>query len=279
VPPGPRALMAGPKRPPSGSRTPGGKAGPAKGRPVRSGARSKTDQEEARRRRIERDREEARRRRLRRGLIAIGVVLAVVGLGALEVFLHRLNGEEQALLARAPGAAAAAGCGSVRDVRPYPNGLDRTHIGSGQVKAMPALSTYPSQPPASGPHAPVPLTAGVYTNPPPIDQAIHSLEHSAVIVWFDPSVASSPEVREIERFFALGGERNHVIVAPYDYPFGGSAGRLPPGEHMALVAWHRVRYCRDPSLPSAFDFVHDYRFDIYQWGAYRGEAPERFAPI
>jgi len=29
----------------------------------------------------------------------------------------------------------------------------------------------------------------------------------------------------------------------------------------------------------AFDFVHAYRFDIYQWGAYRGVAPERFAPI
>ncbi|HEX9313014.1 MAG TPA: DUF3105 domain-containing protein [Actinomycetota bacterium] len=253
-------------------------AGP-RGRPVRSGTRSKADQDAARRRRIERDREEARRRRVRRGLIAIGLVLAVVAFGALDVFLHRLNGEERALLARAPAAAAAAGCGSVQDVPPYPKGLDRTHIGSGEVKTMPPLSTYPTHPPASGPHAPVPLAAGVYTTPPPIDQAIHSLEHSAVIVWFDPSVASSREVKEVERFFAQGGERNHVIVAPYDYPFGGPAGRLPPGKRMALVAWHRVRYCGDPSLPVAFDFVHAYRFDIYQWGAYRGVAPERFAPI
>ena len=207
------------------------------------------------------------------------MVLAVVAFGALEVFLHRLNGEERALLARAPAAAAAAGCGSVQDVPPYPKGLDRTHIGSGEVKTMPPLSTYPTHPPASGPHAPVPLAAGVYTTPPPIDQAIHSLEHSAVTVWFDPSVASSREVRDIEGFFARGGERNHVIVAPYDYPFGGPAGRLPPGERMALVAWHRIRYCADPSLPVAFAFVHAYRFDIYQWGAYRGVAPERFAPI
>src|SRR6266542_777151 len=141
-------------------------AGP-RGRPVRSGTRSKADQDAARRRRIERDREEARRRRVRRGLIAVGLVLAVAAFGALEVFLHRLNGEERALLARAPAAAAAAGCGSVRELRPYPKGLDRTHIGSGGVKAMPPLSPYPSHPPPSGPHAPAPLPAGVYTPPPP----------------------------------------------------------------------------------------------------------------
>jgi hypothetical protein len=164
-------------------------------------------------------------------------------------------------------------------VEPYPNGLDRTHIGGAEARQMPPLSSYPSVPPASGPHAPTPLDAGVYRTPPPIDRAIHSLEHAAVIVWFDPSVASSQGVGDIEAFFSRGNERNHVIVAPYDYAKAGEAGELPAGQTMALVAWHHVRLCAQPSLPVAYAFVHDYRFNLYQRGAYRGDAPEKFAPI
>src|SRR5580765_3988656 len=106
--------MAGSKK------TSGGKP-----RPVRSGRRSDADRAEARRRLAEREREEGRRRRQRRGLIAVGAVLAVVLLVVLEVFLHRPSGEEKALLARAPAAAASAGCGDVRRVGPYSRGLDR----------------------------------------------------------------------------------------------------------------------------------------------------------
>jgi hypothetical protein len=48
---------------------------------------------------------------------------------------------------------------------------------------------------------------------------------------------------------------------------------------MALAAWHRLELCRKPSLAVAYDFVHRYRFDLYHWSSYEGEAPERFAPI
>ena len=34
-----------------------------------------------------------------------------------------------------------------------------------------------------------------------------------------------------------------------------------------------------PALAVAFQFVHSYRFDLYQWGAYKGDAPEKFTPI
>ena len=163
--------------------------------------------------------------------------------------------------------------------KPYPNGWDRSHVGAEPVVRMPPLSSYPSTPPASGPHDPVPLGAGVYSSAPVIGAAIHSLEHAAVIVWFDPSVAHTGEVRRIESFFARGNERNHVIVAPYDYPAEGAAGKLPAGRTMALVAWHHVMTCAQPSLAVAFEFVHSYRFDLYQSGAYRGDAPEKFAPI
>lgn len=205
-------------------------------------------------------------------------VLALGALYGVEVLLHRTSGDERALLARAPAAARAAGCSAVRLTRPFPGGRDRVHIGA-QVAAMPPLSEYPSVPPASGPHAPITLGAGVYRSPPPIDRAIHSLEHAAAIVWLAPDEERSRDAAPIEAFFARGSERNHVIVAPYDYPAGGAAGRLPAGVGIALVAWHHVQTCARPDLAVAFAFVHAYRFDLWQPTAYRGDAPEKFTPI
>jgi hypothetical protein len=97
-----------------------------------------------------------------------------------------------------------------------------------------------------------------------------------VIVWYDPSVAASDEVRRIRRFFARGNEINHVIVAPYDYPAEGDAGRLPAGTGMALAAWHHLQTCRDAELPVAYQFVIDYRMNLYRFWEYRGDAPERW---
>ena len=122
------------------------------------------------------------------------------------------------------------------------------------------------------------MPAGIYETPPPMDRVIHSLEHGAVVVWFDPP-SDDPEIAEIRSFFAGSDQRNHVIVAPYDYPEEGSAGRLPSGKGMALVAWHRIRLCDEASLPVAYDFVHRFRFNLYRWGAYEGDAPEKLAPI
>jgi hypothetical protein len=148
--------------------------------------------------------------RARGRLIAAGIaVVVLVGAGVVEVYLHRLTGEERRLLAEAPGAAAAAGCGPVQITRAYPNGRDREH-----VARLPALSSYPSTPPASGPHAPEPLSAGVYASPPDLGGAIHSLEHAAVIIWYDPTTAEGAELDRVKAFFARGSERNHVIVAP-----------------------------------------------------------------
>jgi hypothetical protein len=205
--------------------------------------------------------------------------VGLAGVSALLLFLHRLSPEERRLLDQAPGASAPAGCTEVRVVPPFPGGLDRAHIGGGDVPVTPPLADYPSVPPVSGPHAGTTLGEGVYRSSPPMDQAIHSLEHGAVIIWYDPAGASESEVGQIEGFFETSGEGNHVIIAPYDYIAEGEAAGLPDGVAMALAAWHHVQYCQRVSLPVAFSFVEAYRFNLYRWGAYRGDAPERFAPI
>ncbi|HJP66262.1 MAG TPA: DUF3105 domain-containing protein, partial [Actinomycetota bacterium] len=180
----------------------------------------------------------------------------------------------------APAAAQQAGCGPVKVIPPFPGDRDRTHVGGSDLPEIPALSAYPSVPPVSGPHNPVPWPAGVYAKPPPIDRAIHSLEHAAVIIWYDPSVASDPQLARIRQFFARGDQRNHVIVAPYNYPDEGAAGHLPANAHLALAAWHRLQLCNGVDLAPAYAFVNQYRFDLYRIWDYRGDAPEKwFAPV
>jgi hypothetical protein len=116
-------------------------------------------------------------------------------------------------------------------------------------------------------------------------EVIHSLEHGAVVIWFDPSVASSEALQQLREFMGPSGPGQdvHIIIAPYDYPAEGDAAALPPDVDMVMVAWHRLQSCArlgPDELVLAADFVLKYRCqpgcDI---NAYMGEAPEAGAPI
>jgi hypothetical protein len=225
-----------------------------------------------------------RRRNRTIGIVAIAAALAAIV--AVVVILQPGGGSASAqptadeLLSQAPGAATAAGCDAVQTVKPYdPADADAVHVGSdARFTSMPPLNTYASIPPTSGPHNPVPLAAGVYDTPPPIDQAIHSLEHGGTILWYAPD-APDAQVQAIADFYgrrvsdaAVGQDR--LIVAPYDYPDQGAAGSLPAGKQMALVAWHRLELCDQVNLPAAFDFTSQYSVPTIADRPYLGEAPE-----
>jgi Protein of unknown function (DUF3105) len=189
------------------------------------------------------------------------------------------------LLREAQSAGAAAGCDDVTTVGPYqPRALDKAHVGFGG-NVLPALSAFPSVPPTSGPHNPIPLPAGIYDSAPPIDHVLHSLEHGAAVIWYDPSVPGE-ELDRLRGFYreyrtTPGGSAQgaKIIIAPYDYPDDGEAGRLPPGVHMALTAWHRLQTCADVSLSVAFDFTSQYVVPPFESRTYKGEAPEPQSPI
>ena len=74
---------------------------------------------------------------------------------------------------------------------------------------------YSTNPPTSGPHYGSPAQPGFYTETPPLGNLVHSLEHGAVVIYYDPA-ALTPEAEASLRAFA----RNHqdswaaVIVAP-----------------------------------------------------------------
>jgi hypothetical protein len=252
------------------------------------GGPNRIERKEAARQARERLRRKAARRRTFRRM-GIGLLVAAVIGGIVFVSTRPkgspLNAEEKQLLAAAPAATTASGCDAVKSLGNYKDddALDHAHIGTTDAPTEPALSTYLTIPPASGPHNPTPLAAGVYSDPPDIYQTIHSLEHAAVVIWYAPDAASDPtvaaELAKLQDFFGQDREKTKVIVAPYSYPSQGDAGQLPSGKQMVLVAWHRMQTCDSISLPVAYDFVVHYRFPAPKGEKYLGEAREPTTPI
>lgn len=238
--------------------------------------------ERARRERLALEAQAGRSRRNRTiGLLVAGAVAAA----AIAFVATRPPAPEpapeglDAVLASATQAQTDSGCSEVETVSPYdPEALDGAHTGN-QIAALPALSTYPTTPPTSGPHDPNVLPAGVYDRTPNMGPALHSLEHGGVIVWYAPD-APAEDVRALVDFYSrepIAGER--VIVAPYDYPDQGAAGALPDGAQMAMVAWHRIQTCAAVDPAAAFGFSARYAFPTFDREAYLGEAPEPGAPM
>jgi hypothetical protein len=70
---------------------------------------------------------------------------------------------------------------------------------------------YNSDPPTSGPHSATPAPCGIYRQPVPDVAFLHSMEHGAIVVQYDPDLVQDQieELEEIGR--SVGGE---IIVAP-----------------------------------------------------------------
>ena len=254
------------------------------GRPDRRPTKAERKDQARRDREAIQQRVSARRRRNRigLGLIASGVVLAGVA------FFASPGGtipSPEELLRRAGTATEQAGCTAVEPAASFaPEDQDRVHV---DASGAPPLSSYPTTPPTSGPHAPIPpgpLPGGVYDSLTldEVYRVIHSLEHGATVVWYSPS-APTERVDEVRAFFdrrlqdaAVGQDR--VIVAPYDFP-GDPAGLLPEGRQMALVAWHRLQLCDRVDLAVAYAFTSQYSAPPVSGRDYQGEAPEAGAAL
>jgi hypothetical protein len=71
--------------------------------------------------------------------------------------------------------------------------------------------TYPQTPPAGGDHNPTWLNCGVYTEPVPNENAVHSLEHGALWVTYDPSI-SDAELTTLKEVLPS----TYVILSPFE---------------------------------------------------------------
>lgn len=90
-------------------------------------------------------------------------------------------------------------------VETFPD-MGNLHLEAGQ-----AAPEYNSDPPTSGPHSATPASCGIYRQPVPDVNYLHSMEHGAIVVQYDPDLPQDQieALEEIGR--SVGGE---IIVAP-----------------------------------------------------------------
>jgi uncharacterized protein DUF3105 len=176
-------------------------------------------------------REAERKRAARSRAIRRAMTFGAVGLLAFTVitFLGRAASPKP-LPDAAKTAAAAAGCGDVE--RPATDGAPGgQHLQSGQSYS------YTDVPATSGFHAPTPLpaTPRVYTTPVDETQAVHTLEHGGVIVYYRLPAEGGPAQGVIDALGPVVEAQPASYLIPYP--------NLPDGQGMAFTAWNQRMFC------------------------------------
>lgn len=73
---------------------------------------------------------------------------------------------------------------------------------------------YEMTPPVQGEHAGTPAACGVHSAPVPNENFVHSLEHGAVGLLFDPTRAAPQDIKELEAIAAAAD--TNVLSAPFE---------------------------------------------------------------
>jgi hypothetical protein len=105
--------------------------------------------------------------------------------------------------------------------------------------------TYPDHPPLGGPHNPRWLACGVHAEQPPDENAVHSLEHGAVWLTYDPARAPAAGAT-LARLTEINAE--YVLVTPY-------AGQPAP---VMATAWGLQMDAANADDPRLAEFVRRY---------------------
>ena len=71
---------------------------------------------------------------------------------------------------------------------------------------------YEMSPPAGGPHNPAWLNCGIYEQQVPAENAVHSLEHGAVWITYDPAEVSGADLDALRSQMP----RTYIILSPFD---------------------------------------------------------------
>ena len=130
----------------------------------------------------------------------------------------------------------------IAEIQTYDN-LTPEH-GSGPI-------AYPQSPPVGGPHDPVWQNCGTYEQPIRSENAVHSLEHGAVWIAYQPNLPAEA----VARLKELARERSYILLAPYpDLPTPivatawGAQLRLDGPENEQLLEFI-AQYLQGPQSP------------------------------
>lgn len=104
---------------------------------------------------------------------------------------------------------------------------------------------YDMTPPAGGPHNPTWLNCGIYEEEVPDEYAVHSLEHGAVWVTYDPDAVSGDDLSALRELMP----RSYMILSPF------------PGLESPVVAsaWGAQLTLDGVDDPRLIDFIVKYR--------------------
>lgn len=114
----------------------------------------------------------------------------------------------------------------------------RTHVPAGTPV------TYANATPTSGTHVSQAPSCGIYTEPLPLEFAVHALEHGVIVLWYQPDLDQAV-VDDLETI--VNGFDSHVILSP-------NAALDRP---VVATAWTRLK-AYDGADAEIADFVDTY---------------------
>jgi hypothetical protein len=107
-------------------------------------------------------------------------------------------------------ALPVAGQGSAPVVDPNTGVLSWPELDGQPARHVEGPVEYAMVPPAGGPHNPIWQSCGAYTAPIYNEHGVHSLEHGAVWITYDPGLPAA----DIQRLETLANQ-GYIIVSPY----------------------------------------------------------------
>jgi hypothetical protein len=116
--------------------------------------------------------------------------------------------------------------------------------------------SYDQSPPVGGPHNPAWLNCGVYDEPQQNENVVHTLEHGAVWIAYDPATTTDDEIAAL---VALAPD-TYSVVSPYE----------GLGDAKAISAWGAQLLFTDVADPAVEDFLTEF------WRS--ADSPEPNAP-
>lgn len=164
-----------------------------------------------------------RRKRLQtKAIQAVAILAAVLAVVMIVVFLVSSNDE-------------AGSAELIEGVQSFPN-LERGHT------TQPV--SYDQNPPAGGPHNPAWQNCGVYTQPVASENAVHSLEHGAIWITYEPDLPAT----EVQKLQTLARESGFRLISPYS--------ELP--SPIVLSAWGYQLQLEQADDPRLVSFIEKY---------------------
>jgi hypothetical protein len=141
------------------------------------------------------------------------------------------------VFAPAPAPSYQAGNTTGRDIDGVQTFQNRSDHVQGPV-------TYEQTPPAGGPHNPYWLNCGVYSEPQQNENAVHSLEHGAIWITYDPERVDEAGIDTLKAVLPS----SYAILSPYP-------GMDTP---VAVSAWNHQLKVDDPADPRIKEFFTEY---------------------